>query len=39
MQRPATMLYNSGFGGAMGCLAGLLRKGDVAVLTRSATCA
>jgi glycine C-acetyltransferase len=32
MQRPATMLYNSGFGGAMGCLAGLLRKGDVAVL-------
>ncbi len=32
MQRPATMLYNSGFGGAMGALAGLLRKGDVAIL-------
>jgi glycine C-acetyltransferase len=32
MQRPATMLFNSGFGGAMGALAGLLRKGDVAIL-------
>jgi glycine C-acetyltransferase len=26
--REATMLFNSGFGGAMGCLAGLLRRGD-----------
>ncbi len=32
MNRPSTMLFNSGFGGAMGSLAGLLRKGDVAVL-------
>jgi 8-amino-7-oxononanoate synthase len=28
----ATMLFNSGFGGAMGSLAGCLRKGDVAVI-------
>lgn len=26
--REATVLFNSGFGGAMGCLAGLLRRGD-----------
>lgn len=32
MQREDTMLFNSGFGGAMGALAGILRKGDVAVL-------
>ena len=32
MKREATMLFNSGFGGAMGGLAGMLRKGDVAVL-------
>lgn len=32
MGREDTMLFNSGFGGAMGTLAGLLRKGDVAVL-------
>jgi glycine C-acetyltransferase len=30
--RESTMLFNSGFGGALGSLAGLLRKGDVAVL-------
>lgn len=30
--RASTMLFNSGFGGAVGSLAGLLRKGDVAVL-------
>lgn len=30
--RDQTMLFNSGFGGALGMLAGLLRKGDVAVL-------
>jgi glycine C-acetyltransferase len=28
----ATMLFNSGFGGAVGMLAGTLRRGDVAVL-------
>lgn len=28
MGREATMLFNSGFGGAMGALAGMLRKGD-----------
>lgn len=32
MGREDTMLFNSGFGGAMGALAGLLRKGDVAIL-------
>ena len=32
LRRDAAMLFNSGFGGALGCLAGLLRKGDVAVL-------
>lgn len=30
--REATLLFNSGFGGAMGSLAGCLRKGDVAVV-------
>ncbi|NUQ72534.1 MAG: aminotransferase class I/II-fold pyridoxal phosphate-dependent enzyme [Polyangiaceae bacterium] len=29
--RESTMLFNSGFGGALGSLSGLLRKGDVAV--------
>jgi glycine C-acetyltransferase len=28
----STMLFTSGFGGALGCLAGLLRKGDIAVV-------
>jgi len=32
MGRESTMLFNSGFGGAMGTIAGLLRKGDVAIL-------
>ena len=32
LRRDATMLFNSGFGGAMGSLAGCLRKGDVAVI-------
>lgn len=27
--REATLLFNSGFGGAMSCLSGLLRRGDV----------
>jgi 8-amino-7-oxononanoate synthase len=30
--RESTILFNSSFGGALGSLAGLLRKGDVAVL-------
>jgi len=30
--REAAILFNSGFGGAMGSLAGCLRKGDVAVI-------
>jgi glycine C-acetyltransferase len=30
--RESTMLFSSGFGGALGSLSGLLRKGDVAVL-------
>lgn len=30
--RPDAMLFNSGFGGALGVLAGLLRKDDVALL-------
>lgn len=30
--RDATMIFNSGFGGALGMLAGTLRRGDVAVL-------
>jgi glycine C-acetyltransferase len=32
MGRQATMLFNSGFGGAMGTLAGVLRRGDVAIV-------
>jgi 8-amino-7-oxononanoate synthase len=28
----STMLFNSGFSGALGCLSGLLRKGDIAVV-------
>jgi glycine C-acetyltransferase len=32
MQRESVMLFNSGFGGAFGALAGLLRKGDAAIL-------
>jgi 7-keto-8-aminopelargonate synthetase-like enzyme len=32
MGRESTMLFNSGFGGAMGALAGMLRKGDAAVV-------
>lgn len=31
-ERASTMLFNSGFGGALGSMAGLLRKGDVAVV-------
>ena len=30
--RESTMLFSSGFGGALGSLSGLLRKGDVAIL-------
>src|SRR2546425_867536 len=30
--RESTMLFSSGFGGALGCLAGLLRRGDDAVV-------
>ena len=30
--REATLLFNSGFGGAMGCIAGVLRRADLAVL-------
>ena len=30
--RESTMLFNSGFGGALGSLAGLLRKGDLAIV-------
>ena len=34
--RESAILFNSGFGGAAGCVAGLLRRGDVAVAaTRS----
>jgi glycine C-acetyltransferase len=32
LEREATLLFNSGFGGALGSLAGLLRRGDVAVV-------
>lgn len=34
--RESTMLFTSGFGGALGSIAGLLRKGDVAVLDERA---
>ena len=30
--RPAVLVFNSGFGGALGSTAGLMRKGDVAVV-------
>lgn len=30
--REATLLFNSGFAGGMGCLGGLLRRGDAAIL-------
>jgi glycine C-acetyltransferase len=32
LQREAVMLFNSGFGGALGSMSGLLRKDDVAIL-------
>ncbi len=32
VNREQTMLFNSGFGGALGMLSGLLRRGDVAIL-------
>src|SRR5207247_7758811 len=34
--RESTMLFPSGFSGALGCLAGLLRRGDVAVVDERA---
>ncbi len=34
--RESTMLFNSGFGGALGAMGGLLRKGDVAVVDSKA---
>lgn len=34
--RESTMLFNSGFGGALGALEGLLRKGDAAVVDAKA---
>lgn len=34
--RESTMLFNSGFGGALGAMEGLLRKGDVAVVDSKA---
>jgi glycine C-acetyltransferase len=36
LQREDVMLFNSGFGGGMGSLAAILRKGDVAVLDAKA---
>jgi 7-keto-8-aminopelargonate synthetase-like enzyme len=33
---PAVLVFNSGFGGAMGCAAGLMRKGDVAIVDAKA---
>jgi len=32
LSRQQTMLFNSGFGGALGMMAGVLRRGDVAIL-------
>ncbi|MEM1007918.1 MAG: aminotransferase class I/II-fold pyridoxal phosphate-dependent enzyme, partial [Myxococcota bacterium] len=32
LQRESVMLYNSGFGGVLGAMSGMLRKGDVAIL-------
>jgi glycine C-acetyltransferase len=29
---PSVLVFNSGFGGALGCAAGMMRKGDVAVV-------
>ena len=29
---PSVLVFNSGFGGALGCAAGLMRKGDVAIV-------
>lgn len=34
--RESTLLFNSGFAGALGCMGGLLRRGDVAVLDAKA---
>jgi glycine C-acetyltransferase len=34
--REATLLFSSGFGGALGCVAGLLRRADAAVLDEHA---
>lgn len=36
LQREAVLLFNSGFGGALGCMSGLLRKGDVAIVDSKA---
>ena len=33
---PSVLIFNSGFGGALGCAAGLMRKGDVAVVDAKA---
>lgn len=30
--KPSVLVFNSGFGGALGCAAGMMRKGDVAVI-------
>ena len=32
LRRDAVMVFNSGFGGALGSISGLLRKGDVAII-------
>ena len=36
LQREAVLLFNSGFGGALGCMSGLLRKDDVAIVDSKA---
>jgi glycine C-acetyltransferase len=36
LRREATLLFNSGFGGAMGAIAGVLRRADAAVLDEHA---
>jgi 7-keto-8-aminopelargonate synthetase-like enzyme len=33
---PSVLIFNSGFGGALGCAAGLMRKGDVAIVDAKA---
>jgi 7-keto-8-aminopelargonate synthetase-like enzyme len=33
---PAVLIFNSGFGGALGCAAGMMRKGDVAIVDAKA---